>query len=662
MSHFPIKRPPLEPIALEPLAKNPLVSIIVPSYNQGRFIRATIDSILEQDYRPLKIHVIDGGSSDETVDVLKSYGDIPELSWVSEPDAGVVEAVNKGFALVEGDIIGIQSSDDRYLHGAIQRAVDQFLGHAATGLIYGDTVKIDEHGQELTRYRIGPWSLDNLFLLKTWIPQPSCFFRRELLDTCGGWNEGIPYAPDTDLWIRMAFRTQVRKIDEYLSERRMHEEQRDTQAARILGDYRKMITQSPDITAAPKDLRKAARAGCELLYRRYNPSGSHWRALWHDLRAVLICPKAFDGRRWRSNGVIIPLRILLQPLAGVKRWLGCWLHERWRTEVALSDSLSRLLGIQWVDLCNRHESAVVGDAPDARVVETEYTSYLTVARLFPRVGGRLAQKCVAEHPLSPLPADCVKKTDHPRVSVIIPVGGEDRLANFQLVLNSLLHQSEGNLEVIVLEHSPCALYGKQLPEGVVYQRFEMEIAGEEFNKSRLFNIGVEKSQAPIVMLHDADILVSKDYIETAISHLENGVEAIRPLRFLFYLTEDATTHLCAHHRLTPKLDIENVAQNSQGGSVLMLKEVYQQIGGHDERFQGWGGEDLEFLERLRTRKLFRGGMMPAFHLWHPPAEKKANKSGNLELLNRLRKVVPVDRVSLLRTRNSGVSHLERQVS
>lgn len=263
----PVKRPPVLPVTLQRLPDDPLISIIVPSFNQGRFIRATIDSILGQDYRPIRIHVIDGASSDETLQVLRSYGEIPELEWVSEKDSGVVEAVNKGFARATGDIIGIQSSDDCYLPGALRAIVREFCSRLDVGLVYGDTVKVDAHGSEVQKEHIGPWSLENLFLLKTWIPQPSCFFRRELLQVCGGWDESIPYAPDTDLWIRMVFRTGVRKINEYLSERRIHDQQRDTQAARIWRDYRKMIRQSPDIAAAPRHLRRAAHAGSELLYR-----------------------------------------------------------------------------------------------------------------------------------------------------------------------------------------------------------------------------------------------------------------------------------------------------------------------------------------------------------------------------------------------------------
>jgi glycosyltransferase involved in cell wall biosynthesis len=317
-SPFPPKPARAAPVPLNPLPECPLVSIIVPSYNQGRFIRATLDSILKQDYRPIEILVIDGASTDQTVDVLRSYGNLPELDWVSEPDHGVVHAVNKGFAKSRGDIVAIQSSDDCYLPGAITRAVAEFRHHPGVGLVYGDTVKVDAQGDELARYRIGPYSLENLFLLKTWIPQPSAFFRRELLDAVGGWDERIPYAPDTGLWIRMAFRTEVHKIDEYLSQRRMHDEQRDVQSSRIVRDYTKMIEQSSDIREACAAVKRAAHAGKYLLRLRYNTRNSDWYAARSLLQAGLVDRRCLSIVGIGRHLVYFPVR---KQLSRCKRWL-----------------------------------------------------------------------------------------------------------------------------------------------------------------------------------------------------------------------------------------------------------------------------------------------------------------------------------------------------
>jgi glycosyltransferase involved in cell wall biosynthesis len=309
-------------VLLGPLAERPLLSVVVPSYNQGKFIRATIDSILNQDYRPLEILVIDGASTDNTVDVLRSYAACAEMTWISEPDGGVVEAVNKGLTRARGDVLAIQSSDDCYLPGAFRRVMDEFKRNTGTGLLYGNAVKVGPEGQEISRHRSGPYSLENLFLLKTWIPQPSAFFRRELLEAVGRWDARIPYTPDTDLWIRMAFRTEVRRLDDYLSQRRMHAEQRDTQTGKIVRDYVLMIEQSPDLRGAPAELRRAARAGTHLIRAHYNDHGSYWYAAWHLWRGGMIDRRALDIRAILRYLLHFPLR---SALARCKRpILGLW--------------------------------------------------------------------------------------------------------------------------------------------------------------------------------------------------------------------------------------------------------------------------------------------------------------------------------------------------
>lgn len=295
------------PITLDSLPESPTVSILIPSYNQGQFIRDCIDSILQQDYRPLRIHVVDGASTDDTVSVLESYGDCEELDWVSEPDKGVVDAVNKGFGRVTGDIVGIQSSDDMYLPGAIRRVVNQFLGASDLGLIYGDTLKVDAEGNELLRKKTETYSLENLLTFRTWIPQPSAFFRRQMLEHCGGWDESIPYAPDTDLWIRMAYRTKVHKINDFLSQRRMHDAQRDTQGAKIIRDFCKMIDQSSDIANSTPEIRRAAEAAKHLIRIRYSDERSDWSNAWNLFQAGRLRPEIAD---WQSVffHLTLPLR------------------------------------------------------------------------------------------------------------------------------------------------------------------------------------------------------------------------------------------------------------------------------------------------------------------------------------------------------------------
>jgi glycosyltransferase involved in cell wall biosynthesis len=269
----------------------PLVSVIVPSYNQGRFIRRTLESILAQNYRPLEIIVIDGASTDGTVTILREFSGEPELQWVSERDSGVVEAVNKGFARARGEIGAIQSSDDFYLPGAVAAGVAALQGDPSLAFAFGDIAKVDADGRELSRTQLAPYSLEGVLTMATWIPQPSTFFRMDLAKQLGGWRTEVPYAADTDLWLRMAMLRPAIKIDRLMAERSMHEAQRDKHGTHIVRDYARAIDTLPGLASTPAHIRRAARAGKLLMANRYDASsGALVRAgrLW---RAIMLYPK-----------------------------------------------------------------------------------------------------------------------------------------------------------------------------------------------------------------------------------------------------------------------------------------------------------------------------------------------------------------------------------
>ena len=296
------------------LPERPLVSIIVPSYNQGAFIRQTIDSCLEQDYRPIEIIVMDGASTDETVEVLKSYGEIPELKWVSEPDEGVQDAVNKGVAKAEGILCGIQSSDDAYMPQAVSAAVAHFQRQPEMALIYGDAVKIDEQGEEISRWRTGSFSITNFLSKKTHVQQSAAFFRRDAFLQIGGWSSDY-FIADTECWLRMILEYPALKVDEWWGRQRRHEAQRDHQSMKINDSFVQMLQQNTMIQEGSWRWRRAARCGMIRHRLRYGetPSSEDIRkAYWLAIRAwppvvmdreVLstICPIYLGvERRWRQ--------------------------------------------------------------------------------------------------------------------------------------------------------------------------------------------------------------------------------------------------------------------------------------------------------------------------------------------------------------------------
>lgn len=266
------------------------ISIVIPTLNQGRFIEETIMSALSQDYRPIEVLVVDGGSSDETIDVLKSYDADQELSWTSEPDGGVADAVNKGFSLATGNIVGIQSSDDLYLPGAFATVAAIFEGDADLKLIFGEAEYIDEDSDIRGRSNIGKYSLHAFLSRKSYILQSSTFFRKCVIGRLGGWKSEVGYVADNEFWLRICVGEKVKSIPDVLSQYRYHSKQRDVQKERIAYEWSKMIRMSPDIKDMSVFTRMAAKGGVYVT-RAHNTDDSRWiRKSWYTYLALISYP------------------------------------------------------------------------------------------------------------------------------------------------------------------------------------------------------------------------------------------------------------------------------------------------------------------------------------------------------------------------------------
>jgi len=191
---------PREPTA--PLTATPQVAIVTPSFGQGGFIGRTIESVLGQNYPALDYFVQDGGSRDETVAVLESYGH--RLAWTSAPDGGQTQAINLGFRRVSGEIMAWVNSDDLLLPGAIHAVVDHFNRHPEVDVIYGDRVLIDTEDREIGRWII-PRHDAKVLTWVDYVPQETLFWRRRIWDAVGGSvDESFSFAMDWDLLLRFA--------------------------------------------------------------------------------------------------------------------------------------------------------------------------------------------------------------------------------------------------------------------------------------------------------------------------------------------------------------------------------------------------------------------------------------------------------------------------
>lgn len=200
-----------------------LVTIVTPSFNQGRFIEKTIQSVLEQDYPNIEYIVMDGGSTDGTVDILRRYGD--RITWRSERDAGQSDAINKGFRMAKGDIVAWLNSDDFYLPGAVSKVVEVFRKEPEAAMVYGDGYIVDEREEWRAPYGVEPFfDLWKLIHFPSFVSQPSTFMRREAILSIGLLNTKLYFNMDWDLWIRMSRTGKVVYLPEKLSCARVYPE------------------------------------------------------------------------------------------------------------------------------------------------------------------------------------------------------------------------------------------------------------------------------------------------------------------------------------------------------------------------------------------------------------------------------------------------------
>jgi len=213
---------------------NPLVSIIVPSYQQAKYLRTAIDSILAQDYNPMEILVLDGGSNDGSREILESYGD--KIWFRSAPDGGQCDAINEGFRRSRGEYVAWLNSDDFYYPGAVAHAVEVLKNNPEVALVYGEGNLVAEDGSVMWRFpETVPFDLWRLANHSDYILQPTVFFRREALFECGLLNEKLNWGLDWELWIRIGKRFPFSYTDRVLAAGRIYG---DTKTA--TGGYRRL--------------------------------------------------------------------------------------------------------------------------------------------------------------------------------------------------------------------------------------------------------------------------------------------------------------------------------------------------------------------------------------------------------------------------------------
>ncbi|MEO7143861.1 MAG: glycosyltransferase family 2 protein [Bryobacteraceae bacterium] len=201
------------------MSNGPRVSIVTPCLNMGRYLEEAIRSVLAQDYEAIEYIVIDGGSTDNTLEILERYKD--RLRYESRPDSGAAEAINRGFALAGGGIFAYLNADDLYLPGAVRAAAQALAEHPDAGVVYGSASWIDADGAVVGEYPTRAFDRE-LLGRECFICQPAAFIRSGVFDRAGRMDATLQYTFDYDLWLRIARLYPMHRMDARLAHSRMH--------------------------------------------------------------------------------------------------------------------------------------------------------------------------------------------------------------------------------------------------------------------------------------------------------------------------------------------------------------------------------------------------------------------------------------------------------
>jgi len=306
----------------------------------------------------------------------------------------------------------------------------------------------------------------------------------------------------------------------------------------------------------------------------------------------------------------------------------------------------------WIGIRNRKEQLIRSAIGEGVKCNWQWTSDLYLPKVFPMIGKWLFRCTIRDFPIILKERAELSETARPDVTFIIGHRGFERLPLLLAMLKSIAGQTGCHIECIVVEQDNDEVIRKHLPEWVRYIYTALPAKEMCYSRSWAFNVGAKAAKSPFLIFHDNDMLVPAVYAKDLLHCHRQGFDFINIKRFIFYLNKGSSKVLGETEDFSGKAEFDAIVQNLEaGGSFGADRQAYFDVGGFDERFVGWGGEDTEFWERAQTRKIYAYGYLPLIHLWHVPQREKTlgGNAATKRLCAELTRQDPLNRIRHLKS-------------